>query len=127
MTLQNTSFMQLGDGNPATALMKAQGAPAAFTTDGTATAAQIIGGLITVSGTLALTLPLAADLDTALPNFPVNGSFAFNVISIGANTATVTTNTGWSLVGTMTVLTTIASGFVARKTAAGAWSLYRAS
>lgn len=122
MALQNTSYEQIGSGAIAT---KIQGAPAAYTTDTTATAADITNGLITVSGTLSLTLPLATDLDALLLNAPVNSSFQFSVISIGANTATVVTNTGWTTVGLLTILTTAAQRFLARKTAAGAWTLYR--
>lgn len=129
--IPNTSSYQTSDGNLNQTKLTPQGTPAAFdnavSATPTATAAQILGGLITSTGTVALTLPLATDLDTALPNAFVGDSFDFSVISIGANTCTVTTNTGWTLVGTMTVLTTIASGFRARKTGTGTWTLYRMS
>lgn len=101
--------------------------PATLAADATMTAANILGRIIVTStGAVAATLPLATDLDIALPNCPVDGSFDFSVISLtGGGTCTVTTNTGWTLVGTMTVATATATLFRARKTAAGAWTLYR--
>lgn len=128
MPLQNTSFEQIGQGTVGVVQSRAQGAPpTTYAADATAAVSDLTSRIIVTStGAVALTLPLAADLDTALPNFPVNGSFDFSVISLtGGGTCTVTTNTGWTLVGTMTVVTATATLFRARKTAAGAWTLYR--
>lgn len=119
-------------------LLTKQGAPAAKTTAATLTAAEIIGGLLTANqgGAAAAdyTLPLAADVDTALPDSAANDAFEFSLINISTNAAediTVVTNTGWTLVGEMTVESNDAdraqsSGrFLARKTGSGAWTLYR--
>jgi hypothetical protein len=115
-----------------------QAAPAAKTVSATLTAAEVLTGIITVNqgaaGSSALTLPLAADMDTALPDAAAGDAFDFSVINIStvaAEDATMTTNTGWTLVGEMTVESNDAdraqsSGrFRARKTGAGAWTLYR--
>ncbi len=117
-----------------------QGAPAALTTSATMTAANLLAGIITsnqgASGAAAYQLPLAADLDAALPYFAVNDAFDFSLIGIStdaAEDATITTNTGWTLVGSMVVASNAAATdksagqFRARKTAAGAWTLYRIS
>jgi hypothetical protein len=73
-------------------------------------------------------------MDTAIPDAVANDSIDFSVINISttaAESASLTTNTGWTLVGDMDVLannaaTTKSAGrFRARKTAAGAWTLYR--
>lgn len=118
----------------------AQGAPAAATVSATLTAADLLTGIITVNqgaaGASAQQLPLATDLDTALPTAAAGDSFDFSVINISvvdAEDASVTTNTGWTLVGSMDILAYNAAGtassgrFRARKTGAGAWVLYRIS
>jgi len=124
--------------DPAGILFK-QGAPAAKTVSATLTAAELLAGLITVNqaaaGASALQLPLAADLDTALPKAAAGDAFDFSLINIStvdAEDATITTNTGWTLVGDIAVPALSAAGslntvgrFRARKTAAGAWTLYR--
>lgn len=115
-----------------------QGTPAAKTTDATLTTAEVLSGIITVnqggSGTSSLTLPLATDMDTAFPDSAAGDAFDFSVINIStdaAEDATLITNTGWTLVGEMTVESNDAdraasSGrFRARKTGTGAWSIYR--
>lgn len=117
---------QIGDGNLGEVQLRPQGAQAAFTGTATLAAADITGGIVTYSGAgHTLTLPLATDLDAAVPNARVNSSFDFSVAAIGAGTATVATNTGWTIVGTLTVATTTVTRFRARKTAPGAWTLYQ--
>ena len=98
----------------------------------TLTAADILGGLISTvpAGAINLTLPLATDLDTAVgASAPNNTSFDFSIINTsgGANAATVLTNTGWTLLGAMAVNQNVSGRFRARKTGAGAWTLYRIS
>lgn len=108
-----------------------QGAPVTRSTAVTLTAADILGGIILSSpgGAINLQMPLATDFDTAIgANAPVNTSFDFSVINTTANAVTLTTNTGWTLTGGGSMAMTSASGrFRARKTAAGAWTLYRIS
>lgn len=118
-----------------------QAAPAAKTTSTTLTAAELLGGLITgnqgAAGAAAYTLPLATDLETALiaayPGLATDDAFEFSVINIStvaAETITMTTNTGWTLVGDM-ILAANATGdesvgiFRARRTAANTYTLYR--
>lgn len=121
-------------------LLNKQGAQAAKTTSATLTAAEVMTGIITVNqggaGASAQQLPLATDLDAALPDSVATDSFDFSVINIsavGAETASVTTNTGWTLVGNMliaanTAITDNSQGrFRAAKTGAGAWTLFRIS
>lgn len=109
-----------------------QGAQAVRDTTTTLTAADLTGGLIQSSpaGAINLTLPLATAMDTALgASAPNNTSVDFSIINTsgGANTITVLTNTGWTLVGTMTIAQGVTGRFRARKTGAGAWTLYRLS
>lgn len=117
-----------------------QGDPAAKTVSGALTAADLLAGIITVNegagAPSAQQLPLATALDAALPDAAANSCFDFSVINtsvVNAEDASITTNTGWTLVGSMDVLAYNAAGtassgrFRARKTGAGAWTLYRLS
>lgn len=116
-----------------------QGAPTAKTVSATLTAAEVLAGIITVNqaagASSAQQLPLATDLDTALPDSAAGDAFDFSVINtstVDAEDASVTTNTGWTLVGSMDIHAYSAAGslnssarFRARKTGTGAWTLYR--
>ncbi|MGW8300426.1 MAG: hypothetical protein ACWGNO_00075 [Desulfobacterales bacterium] len=121
-------------------LLVNQGTPAAKTTSATLTAAEVLTGIITVNqgggATSSQQLPLATAMDTALPDSAAGDAFDFSVINIStvaAEDADVTTNTGWTLVGNMDVASNAAATdksagrFRARKTGAGAWTLYRLS
>lgn len=112
-----------------------QPAPVAHNAAATLTAADIQAGIITSAPAAAinLQLPLATAMDTAFPKSAANNSvdfFVVNTATTGTDTDTITTNTGWTLVGSM-VVTPTASGtsahFRAVKTGAGAWTLYRLS
>lgn len=117
---------QIGDGSLEVKLQN-QGAPAAYAAAATLLAADLTAGLITLNnaGNQALTLPTGANLDAAIPNARVNSAFRFSVIATGAGTATVTTNTGWTLVGLMVVPAGNALQYIARKTGVGTWALYQ--
>jgi hypothetical protein len=108
-----------------------QGAQSEQDAAATLTAANLLAGIIesNPSGAINLQLPLATAMDTALPTSAANDAFDFSVISIAGSTnlPTLTTNSGWTLVGAMT-FTAVAGNagrFRARKTGAGAWTLYR--
>jgi hypothetical protein len=104
-----------------------QGAPAAQNTAATLTAAQLEAGILTTApaGAINLQLPLATAMDAEFPS-AAGTSIDFIVINTnGANAATITTNTGWTLVGAMAVALSTSARFRALKTAAGAWTLYR--
>lgn len=83
------------------------------TTTATLTAANVSGGFASVdlqmtgamSGDAALTLPLVTDLVAALPNASASTSYRLRITNASSNNQiwTVTTNTGWTLAGTMTI------------------------
>lgn len=115
-----------------------QGTPTAKTVSATLTAAEVLAGIITVNqgggAATALQLPTASAMDTAFPVSQAEDAFDFSLINISTNAAedaTVTTNTSWTLVGSMVVESNdnaraASSGlFRARKTGTGAWTLYR--
>lgn len=125
---------QLGDGNLTEVDFTVVPAPATATVTATLTAAQVTNGLILGSpGATAAsyTLPTVADLEASIPSASKPGvSFDFSVVNVdGSSTGVITlvTNTGWSLVGLMTVIATAgtAQAFRARKSGDNAWALYR--
>jgi hypothetical protein len=125
---------QVGDGNLNEPLIDAIPDPVTATTTTTFTAAQVLNGLILVNSgitaNVAYTLPTVADLEAVLINSDkVGTSFTFRVVNLGTSsgTATITTNTGWTITGSLTMVVPITTGamLLARKSAAGAWTLYR--
>ena len=111
-----------------------QANPVAATVSATLTAANLADGIITVlqgaGANSAQQLPLATAMDTAFPTAVAGSCFDFSVINISTTsgeTNSITTNTGWTLVGLMTQAITTSARFRARKTGTGAWTLYRLS
>ncbi len=108
------------------------------TVSATLTAAEVLALIIKINqgaaGTSAQQLPTAADLDTALPQTVAGDSFEIGVINTSttdAEDASITTNTGWTLVGSMDFEAYSAafkksSGILRlAKTGAGAWTAFR--
>jgi hypothetical protein len=126
---------QIGDGNLNEPLIDALPDPVSVTTAATLTPAQVLNGLILANSgitaaSVTYTLPTVADLELVLSNSDkVGTSFSFRLVNLGTSsgTAIIATNTGWTISGslTMTVPVTTGAQFVARKSAAGAWTLYR--
>ena len=125
---------QVGDGNLNEPLIDAIPDPISVTATATLTAAQVLNGLIFanngVTTTQTYTLPTVADLEAVLINSDkVGTSFTFRVINLGTSTGTavIAAGTGWTVTGSLTMTVPITTGamMVARKSAAGAWTLYR--
>ena len=125
---------QLGDGNLSESQFRVVPAPATATATATLTAAQTLSGVLLGSpGTSAAsyTLPTVADLEATLSSATKPGvSFDLSVVNVDGSSSgviTLVTNTGWTLVGLMTVVATAGTAqlFRARKTGDGSWSLYR--
>jgi len=118
---------QFGDGNETEINMVTQVAPTAKTAAATLTAAELATGIITYNGAAAaLTMPLGTDLDVAFPSMKVNSCFDFYIINIGGtNAATVTANTGVTLVGVAAVSANTAANWRVRKTADATYVAYR--
>jgi hypothetical protein len=135
MALPNGSGgYQLGDGNLNEVDFIVVPAPATATATATLTAAQVTNGILLGSpgsSAASYTLPTVADLEAAVPSATKPGvSFDFSVVNVdgsGSGVITLVTNTGWTLVGLMTVVATAgtAQSFRARKSGDGTWSLYR--
>jgi len=124
---------QIGDGNLTEVDLTIQPAPISLTTGVTLTPAQLTNNIILGNpGTSAVSyqLPTCADLDALVSSAKPNSAFDFNVINVDGSSSgviTLTTNTGWTLVGLMTVVATAGTAqmFRARKTGDAAWTLYR--
>jgi hypothetical protein len=125
---------QVGDGNLNDPLIDAIPLPASVAATATLTAAQVLNGIILVgSGATAqqtYTLPTVALLEADLSNSEkVGTSFIFRVVNLGTSsgTAVIAAGTGWTVSGslTMTIPVTTGAAMIARKSAAGAWTLYR--
>ena len=112
-----------------------QGAATALNATGTLTVAMMLGGLVTSTTAAAVTATLdtGALLETALlalyPNLAVNDYFEFSIINTGGtNAVTVATASGWTDGGggfTAAPAAQIVARYGVRRTAAGAYTLYR--
>lgn len=113
-------------------------APTALTSGVTLTAAQLLARMLTsVPGGAAnanYQLPTATAFEAAFASVATDRGFEFVIINtsaVAAETCTITTNTGWTLVGNMVVQsnnasTNVSTGrFAARRTAANTFTLYR--
>ena len=118
---------QLNDGNLTEIAMLTQGTPVAKVAAATLTTAELANGLITYTGAaVALTVPTGASLDADFSSMKVNSSFEFSIINIGGtNAATVTANTGCTLVGVAAVAANSACIWRVRKTADATYVFYR--
>ena len=128
MALPNGSGgYQVGAGNLNEIIMGTQVAPTAKTAAATLTPAELATEIITYTGAAAaLTLPLGTDLDNAFPSMKVNSSFDFTIINIGGtNAATVTANTGVTIVGVAAVSANTSATWRVRKTADNTFVFYR--
>jgi hypothetical protein len=135
MTIPNVGGgSQIGDGNLNEVVLAAIPAPVTAAGDATLTVAQLTNGIILGSpGSAAAggyTLPTGAALDDLLTNAKIGSSFDLSVVNVDGSSSgiiTLITNTGWTLVGLMTVVATAgtAQAFRARRTGDGTWVLYR--
>jgi hypothetical protein len=118
---------QVGDGNLTEVVLGVQSAPIAKTAAATLTAAELANGIITYTGAAVnLTVPLGVDIDAAFPSMKVNSCFDFYIINIGAtNAATLTANTGCTLVGTAAVSAATSCNWRVRKSGDGTFVFNR--
>lgn len=131
MALPNTGGgYQIGDGNIDEIKLGVTSDPQTATTTATLSAAQITGKLLVASpGTSAAsyTLPTVALTEAVVTNAKVNSTFKLNIINLGTSSGalTIVAGTGWTIVGSATVAISTSAQFIARKTGATTWTLYR--
>lgn len=103
-------------------------APASYGAATTLTAADLLGGIVQYTGAAAaLTFPLATAIDTALPALAAGQGFDFSFVNTGTGAATVTANTGVTLVGAAAVTNGTSARWRLRKTATATYIAYRLS
>ena len=125
---------QIGTGNASEPNMTPIDLPISIAATATLTPAQILNGLILansgITAAQTYTLPTVADLEAVLINSDrIGTSFDFRVVNLGTSsgTAIIAAGTGWTISGSLTMTIPVTTGvlLVARKSAAGAWTLYR--
>ena len=102
---------QLGDGNLTEAVLGVQTIPTSLTADTTLTAAQVAVGLVVCAkasdATLTVTLPTATLLDAAITSAKVGSCFDLTICnnnnSGGSSTVPITTGTGITIFGSVTI------------------------
>jgi len=120
---------QIGDGNVSEPVLGVQGTPGAATGDATLTVAQLLSGILVgnpSTSAAAYTLPTVASLEATLVNAKIDSTVTLQLINLGTSSGviTLTTNTGWTLVGRAAVPITTGVTLIARKTGATTWTLY---
>ena len=126
---------QIGTGNINEADFVNTSAPISIAASATLTPAQVLNGLILAnsgvsSGAQTYVLPTVADFEAAFPSaVKVGATYQFNLVNLGTGTATaiVSSGTGWTVTGSLTMTIPITTGatLVARKTGTGTWTLSR--
>lgn len=119
---------QVNDGNLKEVVLATMSAPSTY--DETASALTNLDletGLVvyTSSSTANLALPTVAAFEAEVSSAKVGSWFDFALLCTTTGVATITTGTGWTLVGSGAGVASKAVQFRARKTSATTWSLYR--
>jgi hypothetical protein len=133
MALPNgTGGYQVGDGNLTEAQLTVQTIPTTLTADTTLTAAQVAVGLVVCNkgsdATLTVTLPTATLLDAAVPSAKVGSAFELTICNNNntgsSSTVPVTTGTGITVFGSVTIARHGAHTYRFVKTADAAYSAF---
>jgi hypothetical protein len=131
---------QLGDGNLNEPVLGYLAVPNTETgvTAVTLTAAEVTGGILIANpGTTGTTYTMPI-VDTAggvtgindlVSSAKTGSTFTWSVINIGTSTGDITmaagTGTGWTIVGSTSIVDGTSASFIARKTSDTTWTLYR--
>lgn len=107
-----------------------QGAPPNKAASATLTIAELLGGMVTTSGTAAvsLTLPTGTLSDAGIvPALPVDVAFEWVIVNTGTSSgaATLVAGTGHTIVGAAVTAIGTSSRWRTRKTAANTFVTYR--
>ena len=121
---------QTTDGNISELTLGVQAAPQTAGETATLTVAQLTGGLLVAdpsTSAATYTLPTTVATEAVVTNAKVDSTFELNIVNLGTSSGalTVAVGTGWTLVGSATVAITSSARYLARKTGAGTWTIYR--
>lgn len=123
---------QVGAGNRAETTMGYAAAPQTAGATATLTAAQILGGVLVAdpsTSAATYTLPTAALIDAALPNATAGSTFDLAIVNLGTSSGAVTLSMGTGVTNggnaAVAVAVTSSALFRFRKTADGAYTVYK--
>ncbi len=123
---------QVGAGNRTETVLGALAAPQTATATATLTAAQVTGNWLLANPSASAatyTLPTAALIDAAVPNATVGSTFDLAIVNIGTSSGAVTLALGTGVTdggnALVAVATTSSATFRFRKTADGAYTVYK--
>ena len=131
---------QVGDGNLNEPVIGYLAVPLSETGTSavTLTAAEVTGGILIANpGTTATTytMPIVVTaggvtgVNDLVSSAKVGSTFNWVVVNIGTSTGDITmaagTGTGWTIVGSLSILDGTSASFIARKTSDTTWTLYR--
>lgn len=123
---------QLGDGNRNELRIGYSAAAQTATSTATLTAAQITGSLLLANPSTSAatyTLPTATEIDNVVTSATAGSTFDLSIVNIGTSSGTVTLSMGTGVTdgGNAAVAIAITSSalFRFRKTADGAWTVYK--
>ena len=123
---------QLGDGNLNELTLGYAAIPQTATSTATLTAAQVTGGILVANPSTSAatyTLPTASAIDAVVTSAKPGSTFTLNLVNIGTSSGTVTLATATGLTdggnAFVAVAVTSSAQFTFRKTADGAWTVYK--
>ena len=123
---------QLGDGNLNELTIGYAATPQTATSTATLTAAQVTGGILVANPSTSAatyTLPTASAIDAVVTSAKPGSTFTLNIVNTGTSSGAVTlaTATGITDGGNAFVAVAVTSSaqFTFRKTADGAWTVYK--
>lgn len=124
---------QVGDGNLNEVVLSVQPAPLSVAATATLTAAQVTSGVLLVgAGATAAqtyTLPTASAIDAIVTSAKANSTFELILVNTGTSSGTGVLALGTGITdggnATVAVAITAAGRFLFRKTADGAYTVYR--
>ena len=123
---------QNGAGNRAETILSYMAAPQTATATATLTAAQVVNTMLVANPSTSAatyTLPTATAIDTAVPNAIAGSTFDLTIVNLGTSSGTVTLALGTGITdggnALVAVGTTSSALFRFRKTADGAYTVYK--
>jgi hypothetical protein len=123
---------QVGDGNLNELVLGYAAVPQTATSTATLTAAQVTGEFLVANPSTSAatyTLPTASAIDAIVTSAKPGSTFPLNIINIGTSSGTVTLSMGSGLTdggnAAVAVAITSSAQFLFRKTADGAWTVYK--
>lgn len=124
----STGFVSLGRGGTSSTITSSTVASLGTTQNSTPTAAQLLGGVVTQTGSTGagtVTLPTGTQLSTAVPGVAVGDTFETVFANLGGGqTLTITGATGSTVVGTAAIGSGKNASLIFVNTGSNTWNVY---